>query len=210
MYMLYIDNILFPVAPPKIVTETEFENKTYTLIDGSRVNQPGGSGLKKFSFELLLPMSRYPFAQYEAGFCDAEYYIEHLRRIGAEKKDVSFDVYKTYESSGITYLTSVRVLPEKIVITEDAENGQDVKAEIVLREYRSVETKLAQAKQNSYSMRSDSYEVPETYTVKKGDSLWLISKKLFGDGAKYKVLAELNSIKPPYTIYVGQKLKVRE
>lgn len=210
MYMLYIDNILFPVAPAKIVTETEFENKAYTLIDGSRVNQSAGSGLKKFSFELLLPMSRYPFAQYEAGFCDAEYYIEHLRRIGREKKDVSFDVYKTYEASGVTYLTSVRVLPEKIVITEDAENGQDVKAQIVLREYRSVETKLAQAKNNGYSARSDSYDLPETYTVKKGDSLWLISKKLFGDGAKYKTLAELNSIKPPYTIYVGQKLKIRE
>ncbi|MBQ8002919.1 MAG: LysM peptidoglycan-binding domain-containing protein [Clostridia bacterium] len=210
MYMVYIDNILFPVAPSRIVSETEFENKTYTLIDGSRVNRPGGKGLRKFSFELLLPMSKYPFAQYEEQFYDAEYYVEQLRRIGSENRDVKFDVYRTYHNSGATYLTSVSVLCEKIVITEDAENGEDIRAQLVLREHRSVETKLAERKKSSYETREDGYTAPETYTVKKGDSLWLISKKLYGDGAKYTYLAALNGITKPYTIYPGQVLKVRE
>lgn len=45
----------------------------------------------------------------------------------------------------------------------------------------------------------------ETYTVKSGDTLSAIGKKLKID---WKVIAELNGIKSPYTIYVGQVLKI--
>lgn len=210
MYMLYIDDVLFPVAPGKIVTETELDNKMYTLIDGMRVNQPGGKGLRKISFELLLPMNKYPFAQYESGFYDGEYYVEKLNSIAADNVPVSFDLYKNYPGSDMTYLTSMKVLVEKIVVTEDAQNAPDIVVSVVLREYRSVETKVATAKKNTYEDREDNYVPPETYTVQTGDSLWLISKRFYGDGSKYTYLAELNSIKKPYTIYKGQQLRIRE
>lgn len=45
----------------------------------------------------------------------------------------------------------------------------------------------------------------ETYTVKSGDTLSAIGKKLNID---WKVIAELNGIKSPYTIYAGQVLKI--
>lgn len=45
----------------------------------------------------------------------------------------------------------------------------------------------------------------ETYTVKSGDTLSAIGKKLKID---WKVIAELNGIKSPYTIYAGQVLKI--
>jgi lipoprotein YgeR len=43
------------------------------------------------------------------------------------------------------------------------------------------------------------------YTVKRGDTLYRISR---ATGTSVKDLARLNSISPPYTIEVGQKLKV--
>jgi len=48
----------------------------------------------------------------------------------------------------------------------------------------------------------------KTYTVKSGDSLWAITKKYTGNGAKYTQLYEANKsiIKDPNLIYVGQVL----
>lgn len=47
---------------------------------------------------------------------------------------------------------------------------------------------------------------PELYTVKKGDTLYTIGLE---HGYDYKEIAEANNILPPYTIYVGQKLKLK-
>lgn len=44
------------------------------------------------------------------------------------------------------------------------------------------------------------------YTVKRGDCLWNIAKNLYGSGAEYYRLVELNNIQDPNYIYVGQKL----
>ena len=210
MYMLYIDHVLFPVAPGKIVMETETDNQTISLVDGSFIIKCGGSGLRRISFDLLLPMSRYPFATYEKDFRDGGYFVDELNRIAKENKPVWFDVYRTFPDMNKTYLTNIMVVPEKIEITENAENGMDMTAKVVLREYRSMDTKNVEAKkQGGYSYRSNDLEIPYTYTVKKGDSLWKISKKFFDDGARYKEIAALNSIKAPYEIFPGQVIKLR-
>lgn len=47
---------------------------------------------------------------------------------------------------------------------------------------------------------------PFSYTVRKGDTLYSIS---FRYGMDYRDLARVNGIGPPYTIYVGQKLKFK-
>jgi nucleoid-associated protein YgaU len=46
----------------------------------------------------------------------------------------------------------------------------------------------------------------QTYTVKKGDCLWNIAKKFYGNGSKYTLIYNANKdkIKNPNLIYVGQ------
>lgn len=51
-----------------------------------------------------------------------------------------------------------------------------------------------------------SANAPFNYVVRKGDTLYSIS---FRYGMDYRDLARANGIGPPYTIYVGQKLKLR-
>ncbi len=46
-----------------------------------------------------------------------------------------------------------------------------------------------------------------TYTVKRGDTLWNLSKIFLGNGTKYKEIKKLNSLTQD-TIYVGQILKI--
>lgn len=48
------------------------------------------------------------------------------------------------------------------------------------------------------------------YEIEKGDSLWKIADKFYGNGSKYKkILAEnLEVIKDPDLIYPGQKIRI--
>jgi nucleoid-associated protein YgaU len=51
---------------------------------------------------------------------------------------------------------------------------------------------------------------PTNYTVKKGDSLWIISSKMYGSPLKWPVIFRANSakIKNPNRIYPGQVLEI--
>ncbi len=54
-------------------------------------------------------------------------------------------------------------------------------------------------------------EQPKTYVVKKGDSLWSIAKRIYGDGSKWRKIYEANKKvigKNPNTIFPGQKLVI--
>ena len=46
-----------------------------------------------------------------------------------------------------------------------------------------------------------------TYTIKKGDTLWDISKKYLGTGTRYPEIKSLNALKST-TIYPGQILRI--
>lgn len=48
----------------------------------------------------------------------------------------------------------------------------------------------------------------KTYTVKRGDSLFKITQRFYGDGNKYKLLASYNHIDNPNALEVGQILKI--
>lgn len=52
---------------------------------------------------------------------------------------------------------------------------------------------------------SSSSDSGSVYTVKRGDTLYRISRTT---GTSIKDLARLNNISPPYTIEVGQRLKL--
>lgn len=53
---------------------------------------------------------------------------------------------------------------------------------------------------------SYNYKEENIYIVKSDDTLWGIAKKYYGNGNKYKLIAEKNNVKPPYTIYPNQKI----
>lgn len=51
-------------------------------------------------------------------------------------------------------------------------------------------------------------EIQKTYTVKAGDTLYSIARKILGDPKKYLLIAKQNKITPPFLIWPGQKLKI--
>lgn len=57
---------------------------------------------------------------------------------------------------------------------------------------------------SSRSSQSDAVQ----YTVRSGDTLGSIAKKMLGDAQRYLEIAKLNNIEPQAPIYVGQQLKL--
>jgi hypothetical protein len=84
----------------------------------------------------------------------------------------------------------------------------DVYFTLALKEYRFPEATKTGVTTPSTATRTVEKKKTGSYTVKSGDSLWLISKRVYGDGSRYLEIAEKNSIKDPAKISVGQVLSV--
>jgi nucleoid-associated protein YgaU len=57
---------------------------------------------------------------------------------------------------------------------------------------------------------SDQYDATQYHEVVKGDTLWKIAEKYYGDGNLYKDIFEANKdiLKDPNMIKIGQKLRI--
>lgn len=53
-----------------------------------------------------------------------------------------------------------------------------------------------------------SLEIDRTYRVRPGDSLWIISRRMFGSGAGWTTLARYNNLDNPSALKIGQELSL--
>lgn len=126
-----------------------------------------------------------------------------------------FIVSRKMPRGKILYDTNMKVTIEDYTISEEAKEGFDVKVKIKLKQYRDYATKTMQITIKQYKPIAVQTTVPRpattapavrTYTVKKGDCLWKIAKKYYGNGNQYMKIYNANKdkIKKPRLIYPGQ------
>lgn len=220
MYEVYIGEMLCPVTPSKITMKIKNQNTTMNLINDGEINILKQAGLTEVSFDLLLPNVKYPFARYSAGFKNANYFLDILEDLKVNKKPFRFKVTRTLPNGKILYNSydakeSPRFSLEEYDIVEDAKEGFDVKVSVKLKQYKEYGTKTIKIVNKSASVEkkrpADNSPTPSkntTYTVVKGDCLWNIAKKFYGDGSKYTLILNANKdkIKNANLIYPGQVL----
>lgn len=223
-YIFYLGEMQLPIAPSKLQLKINSNNKTTNLINDGEINIIKSPGLTDISFEVLLPNVKYPFATYPNGFKSADYYLGILESLKTSLESFQFIVTRTKPNGDYLFDTNIKVTLEDYTITEDAEKyGMDVGVSIKLKQYRAYTTKTMQiSTTNNTSVtktsgtkvativnsRATTKEVPKTYTVKSGETLWAICKKELGDGSKYKEIANLNNLSNPNLIKVGQVIKL--
>ena len=221
-YDFYMDAMLLPVAPSKLTISIDNKNKTLVLINDGEVNILKKPGLTDISFTALLPQTKYPFAVYKNGFQKADVFLDKLEQLKTSQKPFQFIVSRTFPNGKLLFDTNIKVSLEDYKIIEDKKNGFDVNVEVKLKQYRDYGTKtvnvtIKQSKpvatvQNTRPAESSPAPkvTAKSYTVAKGDTLWAIAKKYYGDGSKYTKIFEANKgvLKNPNVIYVGQVLTI--
>lgn len=215
MYEFYLDKIMLPVAPGKLQLSIENQNKTLQLINEGEINLLKKAGLTDLEFEALLPNSTYPFASYKNGYQEAEYYLNELEKLKISLEPFQFIVTRQKGAKQL-FSTNMKVSLEEYKIKEDSKEGFDLLVNIKLKQYQDygpktykvMGDKVSTEKQRETKNSPAPKSTAKTHKVKSGDTLWLVAKKYYGNGSKYKALATANKISNPNVIKVGQVLTI--
>ena len=136
-----------------------------------------------------------------------------------EKKKFQFIVSRELPGGDVLFDTNIKVSLEEYQIKEDAGDGFDVTVSIKLKQYKPYGTQKIKVTANpstgkTTTKKTKSRETDKkkstTYTVKSGDCLWNIAKKVYGDGSQWKKIYNANKskISNPNLIYSGQVFKI--
>ena len=204
-----------PQTPAKLSVKISGKNTTVTLLNEGEINFLKYPGLTEITLPLVFPMltaSKRP-----------DYYLTLLERAKTQRTTTQFIMTRTTPAGQLLFDTNIKVSVEDYTVEESATNGLDVSVEVKLKQYRDYSTKTVAIKTTVKHNDSKDTTVKKTatvqttrpatnapqtktYTVKKGDTLWGIAKKYYGNGAKYPTIYNANKgkIKNPNLIYVGQ------
>ena len=221
-YDFYLKKCLLPIAPPKLSVKINNANETVTLINEGEINLLKKAELTDIEFECRIPQEKYPFAVYKSGFKGADYFLDYFESLKTSKKPFQFIVCRKRPTGKRLFDTNIKVSMEDYKITEDAKNGFDILVKIKLKQWRDYGTKTvnisfnmekpkASVEPQREATTSPAPAAAQTYTVVKGDCLWNIAKKFYGNGSKYSIIYNANKSViggNPNLIYPGQVLTI--
>lgn len=224
-YDFYLKKCLLPVTPEKLSIKVNNANKTVTLINEGEINILKKAELTDIEFECEIPQVKRPYAVYtnSSGFREASYFLNYFEALKTSQEPFQFIVCRKKPNGKSLFNTNIKVSMEDYKITEDAGEGFDLKIKVKLKQWKDYGTKTVKVtitaskpKASAEPTRETTTKTAETsssqtYTVVKGDCLWNIAKKYYGNGSKYTVIYNANKSvigSNPNLIYPGQVLTI--
>lgn len=207
-YTCYLGGVEVPI-PAKLTVKIKNKNKTLILLNEGEINFLRSPGLSEIVLPLTLPML--------GGSRSPDYYLGILEKLKTSKETTRFILVRVAPNGRTLYDTNMQVSVEDYNIVEDAKEGLDVSVDVNLKQWRSYGTKTVKVEQPAENTQVQTVSVEKerdkptapkakTHTVVRGDTLWGIAKKYYGNGAQYTKIYNANKdkIKNPNLIYVGQ------
>lgn len=223
-YEFKLDKIILPVPPSNFQYSIKGNNKKLTSINDGEFLILKNAKLSEISFEFMLPNVRYPFAVYKNNtFKNAKFFLDEIEKLKVAKKPFNFTIDRSKPNGTNLYDYKEKVVIDDYTLKEGASQGLDVMVSIKLTQYKEgnfktvkIEKKKNGKKKIKTKKKRQVHNAPmsdgkaKTYKVVKGDSLWLIAKKFYGDGSKYKKIKEANKskLKRGNMIFSGQILTI--
>ena len=198
------ERIRLPVIPSSFEVSIPHQNTTVNINELGEINLIGKTGLINMTIESFFPNQAYSFCLYK-GFAKPYEYIKQLLKW----KDSGKPIRVMVTTTPINYAMAIEGLTYS-----EVDGAGDVYFSLELKEYKFIKTTgqiITTKNGTTLTTPSTTREVKSpsnSYVVKQGDTLWLIAKKITGDGANYKAIAQKNNITNPDKIYVGQKLVI--
>lgn len=189
--------LTLPVTPQSYPMAAGRAVERLDMAQTGQVVLPGLKSLFTGTLEFMLPAREYPFLTAGA-VAEPQRYIGQLTEWSRDANVCRYIVTGT--DINIPVLLGVLDYGE-----QDGTN--DVYCKLPLYEYRFLdEVKVEKVTQNAGRAVETQPQTAGNYTVVKGDSLWAICKRFYGDGSLAYKLATANGIKNPNLIYPGQVL----
>lgn len=203
------EKIQLPVLPESFSVKNGSKNDSINIAGLGEITIMQGRPALQFSFSSFFPATRFPGLQVSS-ITKPLTLIEKINTWKQGDKPVHFiatacgvDIYATVESFNYE---------------EVGGDPGTYQYSITLKEYREItvrQVKIDTPKQTATvkkeEPRVDNTVQPKTYTVKKGDCLWNIAKKYYGNGAQYTKIYNANKGViggNPNLIYPGQVLTI--
>ena len=214
-YRVFIDGLLLPVTPGRLLLRYRGKNQRTALLDGGEISHLRAGEGAELSFSLTLPRRQYPFARYERHFLEPEVFLERFLRLRRERRPFRFICARISPGGKLLSDSNLRVSLECLEVKECAEEGDDICVELTLREYREyaavkVVTERQRIVMEGPAREADNRPEYKTHTVVRGDNLWNIARQFLGDGRRYREIFERNrdQIQNPNLIFPGQVLRL--
>lgn len=202
-YHFFIDDLELPYAPSELTVTIGSNNQTVDLISGNAINVLKNPKLTEIEFEIELPRGRqYAFAN---KLVSTKTYTDHFEKLMLNKTPCHLVITRPNPMSGTTGIggtvtdfesNDFKVSLEGYTLKESAENAYDVKVSLKFKEYIGYGTVKNKVKTGNTSgkVKTVVKTVPETksYTIKKGDTLWAISKRFYGTSSKWETIYQAN------------------
>lgn len=190
--------VVLPVTPPSFKISYGINVETINIHRLGDVILPGYKMLSPISINCLFPAKRYPFNQ-PGTKRDPYSYIKKLIKWCNNHTILRFVISET--------LVDVEVIISNISYEEKDGTG-DVYATIDLMEYRRLSAVQTDKTGNKTRIVEKSKMQDQNYVIKKGDTLWAICRKYYGDATLSKKLAAYNGIKNANLIFAGSTLEI--
>lgn len=205
-----------PTNPEELEISTVQASEKYEILKSGQIVVPSHMELNTYKFTVELPKEPYHYVETPNKFKKADYYLNLFKKWREELKPIRF-----IASNGIGDDINTLVLIEELGIVERAGEEGDKHVSFSLIEYKEFGKKTVVVKKVATNRPGNATKKPApapktnpknkgTYVIKRGDTLWAISKKYYGKGSQYPKIynANRNIIKNPNLIYPGQKLVI--
>jgi len=224
-YKFYLDGILLPITPGSVKIKYGNRLKKIELVSGDEIIIGRARAVSEIAFSAVLPQSKYPFANYAGNFKKGDVILGDIIKLKDKGKPFRFIITRKTGGKKL-FSTNINAVFAELCVKEDASDGNDIRVDIKLAEYRDYAVKKVKAVSGSAGVKKPPVRsaVPassgsaKTHKVVKGDCLWMLAQTYLGNGNRYKELYNLNKAvidagnkgtgNPVYTIYPGQVLTV--
>lgn len=191
------EKLQLPVPPSNYGIKTSNNNGSFVVEGLGEISFLGKSNLAQITpIVSFFPSQDYDFCHYH-DFPSPDDCIRLIEKWRLNGKPIRYIITQT----SVNVLCSIEAFEHG----EDDGSG-DINFTLELKEYRLINSSTKAV--SSTAARPTSKKSPSKYTVVSGDTLYIIAKKFYGDGSKYKELASNNSIKDPSNLKIGTVLRV--
>ena len=192
--------VILPITPESFTIDHGNHIETVNLHTVGDYHLPSGRTLFTCKISGMLPRQQYPFVF--AGSSLNPYEYIYFFELTSDKKQVCRFAISDTPTIADVYIENFQY--------GEKDGTNDVYYTITLRRHMPV-----QAVQSTDSTSSEitntrttplNIATPQQYTIQRGDTLWSLCKKFYGDPLLYSKLAKANNIPNPDLIYDGNIL----